>query len=90
MSRCDHEAATTAQICAHLHAQATPFGDYHPSTKLFVTRSTGALIASRLGGHDATASWNVGCPDAEMLAHCRQPGAHAGRCWVVDRLALPR
>jgi hypothetical protein len=27
------------------------------------------------------------CRDAEMLAHCRNPGPHGERCWVLDRLA---
>lgn len=29
---------------------------------------------------------SAGCTDASLLAHCRSPGPHAGRCWVVDRL----
>ncbi len=28
----------------------------------------------------------AGCDDPELLAHCRQPGAHATHCWVLDRL----
>jgi ATP-dependent Clp protease ATP-binding subunit ClpA len=27
-----------------------------------------------------------GCADAEILTHCRKPGEHSGRCWVVDLL----
>jgi hypothetical protein len=26
----------------------------------------------------------VGCHDAELLAHCREPGPHTRGCWVVD------
>jgi hypothetical protein len=26
----------------------------------------------------------AGCDDAEVLAHCRQPGQHERGCWVVD------
>lgn len=33
---------------------------------------------------------SAGCTDAEMLAHCQQPGPHGDRCWVIDRLATPR
>jgi hypothetical protein len=29
-----------------------------------------------------------GCDDAALLAHCHAPGAHAGRCWVIDRITL--
>ena len=28
----------------------------------------------------------AGCTDREMLAHCQQPGDHADRCWVLERL----
>jgi hypothetical protein len=28
----------------------------------------------------------AGCTDAELLAHCRQPGEHFRGCWVVDLL----
>lgn len=28
----------------------------------------------------------AGCHDADMLAHCRQPGQHVPGCWVVDLL----
>jgi hypothetical protein len=27
-----------------------------------------------------------GCQDADILAHCRQPGSHVRGCWVVDSL----
>jgi hypothetical protein len=26
----------------------------------------------------------AGCTEAEVLAHCRSPGAHARGCWAVD------
>jgi hypothetical protein len=26
------------------------------------------------------------CTDAEVLAHCRQPGEHTSHCWVIDLL----
>jgi hypothetical protein len=28
----------------------------------------------------------AGCTDQEMLGHCRQPGEHTRRCWVVELL----
>ena len=28
----------------------------------------------------------AGCTDAELLAHCREPGEHAAHCWALDRL----
>jgi hypothetical protein len=28
----------------------------------------------------------AGCTDAEIIAHCRQPGEHSQHCWVVDLL----
>jgi hypothetical protein len=28
----------------------------------------------------------AGCHDADILAHCRQPGPHVRGCWVVDLL----
>jgi ATP-dependent Clp protease ATP-binding subunit ClpA len=34
----------------------------------------------------ADALVEAGCTDAEILSHCRQPGEHATRCWVVDLL----
>lgn len=34
----------------------------------------------------ADALEEAGCTDAEVLAHCRECGPHAGRCWVVDRI----
>jgi hypothetical protein len=27
-----------------------------------------------------------GCPDEEMIGHCRRPGAHVKGCWVLDEL----
>jgi hypothetical protein len=32
----------------------------------------------------ADALEDVGCTDADILAHCRQPGEHVRGCWVVD------
>jgi hypothetical protein len=29
---------------------------------------------------------NAGCADAEILAHCHEPGEHVRGCWVVDAL----
>jgi hypothetical protein len=29
---------------------------------------------------------DAGCTDADILAHCRQPGAHVRGCWVIDLL----
>jgi hypothetical protein len=34
----------------------------------------------------ADALEEAGCEDAEVLGHCRDPGPHADRCWVVDRV----
>jgi hypothetical protein len=34
----------------------------------------------------ADALEEAGCQDAEILAHCRQPGPHTAACWVVDWL----
>lgn len=34
----------------------------------------------------ADALEEAGCDDAVILSHCRQPGAHARGCWVVDRV----
>jgi ATP-dependent Clp protease ATP-binding subunit ClpA len=28
----------------------------------------------------------AGCGDLEILSHCRQPGEHGSRCWVLDLL----
>jgi hypothetical protein len=30
---------------------------------------------------------DAGCPDSNLLNHCRQPGAHARGCWAVELLA---
>ena len=32
----------------------------------------------------ADALEDAGCEDAELLAHCREPGTHVRGCWVVD------
>ena len=34
----------------------------------------------------ADALEEAGCHDADILAHCRQPGEHMRGCWVVDLL----
>ena len=34
----------------------------------------------------ADALEDAGCTDADILAHCRQPGEHVRGCWVVDLL----
>jgi hypothetical protein len=34
----------------------------------------------------ADALEEAGCDNADILDHCRQPGAHARGCWVVDLL----
>jgi len=34
----------------------------------------------------ADALEDVGCTNADVLEHCRQPGEHARGCWVVDLL----
>src|SRR5262249_23709471 len=32
----------------------------------------------------ADALEEAGCDNAEILAHCREPGPHVRGCWVVD------
>jgi hypothetical protein len=32
----------------------------------------------------ADALEDAGCDNADILSHCRQPGAHVRGCWVVD------
>lgn len=34
----------------------------------------------------ADALEEVGCDNADILAHCRKPGEHVAGCWVVDAL----
>jgi hypothetical protein len=34
----------------------------------------------------ADALEDAGCDNADILAHCRQPGEHVRGCWVIDRL----
>ena len=34
----------------------------------------------------ADALEDAGCDNADILAHCRQPGPHVRGCWVIDRL----
>src|SRR5262249_33691102 len=34
----------------------------------------------------ADALTDVGCTDADILNHCRQPGEHVRGCWLVDLL----
>ena len=34
----------------------------------------------------ADALEEAGCDDADILAHCRQPGPHVRGCWVADLL----
>ena len=32
----------------------------------------------------ADALEDAGCTNAEILAHCRQPGPHVRGCWALD------
>jgi hypothetical protein len=32
----------------------------------------------------ADALEEAGCDNADILAHCREPGVHVRGCWVVD------
>jgi hypothetical protein len=34
----------------------------------------------------ADALEEAGCTDADILSHCRQPGAHVRGCWLLDLL----
>jgi hypothetical protein len=34
----------------------------------------------------ADALEEAGCPNEDILSHCRQPGEHVRGCWVVDLL----
>jgi hypothetical protein len=34
----------------------------------------------------ADALEEAGCDDADILSHCREPGAHVRGCWVLDLL----
>jgi hypothetical protein len=34
----------------------------------------------------ADALEDAGCDDPDILSHCREPGAHARGCWVLDLL----
>jgi hypothetical protein len=34
----------------------------------------------------ADALEDAGCDNADILAHCRQPGEHVRGCWVIDLL----
>jgi hypothetical protein len=34
----------------------------------------------------ADALEEAGCANADILAHCRQPGEHVRDCWAVDLL----
>jgi hypothetical protein len=34
----------------------------------------------------ADALEEAGCPDADILEHCREPGPHARGCFLVDAL----
>ena len=34
----------------------------------------------------ADALEEAGCTNADILAHCRQPGEHVRGCWVLDLL----
>ena len=93
---------------------AHPSGDrFHPTAKTFLAFRSGALVTSRLRGHQARwhtgviaelaetiardrafgdlpvlgdALERAGCTDAELLAHCQQPGEHGEHCWAIDRL----
>jgi hypothetical protein len=34
----------------------------------------------------ADAIEEAGCHDADILAHCREPGPHVKGCWAVDAI----
>jgi ATP-dependent Clp protease ATP-binding subunit ClpA len=68
----------------------------YPIDPAWLTRNEGAAlkVAETIGAERrwedlpilADALEEASCTNAEMLAHCRERGCHARRCWVVDLL----
>jgi len=44
------------------------------------------LWRTHVSGVLADALEEAGCTDADVLSHCRGPGAHVRGCWLLDRL----
>ena len=56
---------------------------YRPTADGYLLYSVG-INEKDDGGR--TAEEQAGCDDEELLAHCRRPGPHGGRCWALDPL----
>jgi hypothetical protein len=69
-----------------------PFRPVHSDSR-WLTQTVRALVR---GVYDdrafdrlpilADALEDAGCDNADILAHCRQPGEHVRGCWVIDLL----
>ena len=54
-----------------------------------VTRIAQTIYDDRAYDHFpilADALEDAGCDNADILAHCREPGEHVRGCWVIDLL----
>jgi hypothetical protein len=84
--------------CAVLTMQASALRDivgnpFHPPTieEAWRTATVTSLAHAIYADHAfdrmpilGDALEDAGCTDADVLAHCRQPGPHVRGCWVVD------
>jgi hypothetical protein len=73
-----------------------PFGPRPPSDATWLKWNDGTVVKLAQGIYDerafdrlpilADALEEAGCTNADILAHCREPGEHVRGCWVLDLL----
>jgi hypothetical protein len=71
----------TSRLCGH-HARAPWLSPRYADLAAAIARDRSWDGLPVL----ADALEEAGCPDADLLAHCRAPGSHGQRCWAIDRL----
>jgi len=91
-----HDAARTQEVYQQVRLVLDIFGNpFHPITlnlhwfKPRVVKLTQTIYDERAFNRLpvlADALEDAGCQDADILAHCRQPGEHVRGCWLIDLL----
>ncbi len=94
MKSADVERHQTAEQAAQANFLRDIFGNpfrpvpFSPSwrTDTTVSLARGMYESRDFGAMPilADALQDAGCDNADVLGHCREPGAHVRGCWVVD------
>jgi hypothetical protein len=96
---CNWQAIKTQEGAIHADLLRDLFGNaFHPLTPdpSWLAWNSGTVVKLAQAIYDdrafdrlpilADALLDAGCDNADLLAHCRQPGKHVRGCWVVDAL----